>query len=137
MTTEHRVPIDQRVLGSLGRMIMDVKSQTWNNIAEFYRDRVEHGMDMLPMLRLVEEISASRYAHGLYAITSMHTLCLSQHPDFEYGRNMLRVDFTNDRFIFGYSESPYSRKEWQKECGRDEGLSTFEHVMRRLKWFLN
>ena len=89
------------------------------------------------MLRLVENISASRYAHGLYGITSMFTLCLSQHPDFEYGQNMLRVDFADDRFTFSYSESAYSRREWQKECGRDEGFRTFEHVMSRLKWFLN
>jgi hypothetical protein len=116
---------------------MNVKSQTWEKIAAFYRERVEDGMDMLPMLHLVDDITASRYAHGLYAITSMHTLCLSQHPGFEYGQNMLRVDFADDRFIFGYSESPYTRKEWQKECGRDEGFSTFEHVMERLRWFLN
>ncbi len=117
--------------------MMNVKSQTWDKIADFYRDRVEHGMDMLPMLRLVEEIAASRYAHGLHAITSMFTLCLSQHPDFEYGHNMLRIDFADGRFVFRYSESPYARKEWQKECGRGEGYATFEHVMGRLKWFLN
>ncbi len=71
---------------------MNVKSQSWKEIADFYRGMVEHGLDMLPMLRLVEEIAASPYAHGLYPITSMFTLCLSQHPDFEYGQNMLRVD---------------------------------------------
>jgi len=115
---------------------MNVKNQTWDKIAAFYRGRVEDGMDMLPMLSLVEEISTSRYAHRLYAVTSMFTLCLSQHPDFEYGKNMLRIDFANDRFIFRYSESPYARKEWQKECGGDEGFIMFEHVVKRLKWFL-
>jgi hypothetical protein len=50
---------------------------------------------------------------------------------------MLRLDFANGRFTFSYSESPYARKEWRKECGQDEGFSTFEHMMSRLNWFLN
>lgn len=115
-----------------------MQSQEWSKIAEFYRHLNEaSGWDMLPMVHLVEEIATSPYADGIYAATSMHTLCLSQHQEFESDRNMLRVEFGEGRFIFIYRESPYARKEWKKECGRDEGFSTFEHVMRRLKWFLS
>lgn len=113
---------------------MRPQSHTWDEVAGWYRDLVEQGLDMMPMLGLVEEIAASHYVH--YAITSMFTLCLSQHPDFKDGRNILRVDFVDNQFWFNYRESHYSRNEWQKQCGRDQGYSTFEHVMRRLRWFM-
>ncbi len=89
------------------------------------------------MVRLVEEIAASRYVHGVYATTSMATLYIAQTPEFEMHQNTIRIDFEQERFIFTYSESPYINKTWKKECGRDEGFSTFEHMMSRLKWFLN
>ena len=116
---------------------MSIKSRSWGEIAGFYRGLVEqHGWDMQPMLRLVEDIAASRYARGAYAATSHATLCLALHPEFEMYQNTLRIDFEQGRFIFSYSESPYL-KAWKKECDRAEAFSTFEHVMRRLKWFLN
>ncbi len=99
-------------------------------VGKVYRDLIdEHGWDMSPRLSLVEVIAVSRYAHVLHAITSHATLCRSQHPEFEFGRSMLRVDFAEGRFIYRYRESPYFRKEWKKECARDEGFATFEHVM--------
>ena len=112
---------------------MIILTKQWSKIAEFYSSP---DWDMLPMVKLVEEIVASSYAQEIYGATSMHTLLISQHQEFELDRNMLRVDFIKDRFTFTYRESPFSLEDWQKECRRDEGFSTFEHVMRRLKWFL-
>jgi hypothetical protein len=116
---------------------MSIKSRDWNEIAESYRRLVKHGWDIQPLLRLVEEIIASGYVHGIYATTSMATLCIAQTPEFEMNQNMLRVDFERGRFFFSYHESLRINKAWKKECGRDEGFSTFEHVMNRLKWFLD
>lgn len=114
-----------------------VRSQSWDSITAFYRERVECGLDLLPMQLLVERIAASGYARGVYAATSMFALCVAQHPQFEYRREMLRVEFEGGRFIFGYSESPYHLKEWRKECGREGGFGTFEHVVARLRWFMH
>jgi len=114
----------------------NLKSRPWREIAETYREFVEDNWDMQPMLGLVDEIAASRYAEGSYATSSMATLCVAQTAEFELDRNMLRVDFKRGRFTFRYLESPYKGTAWQKECGRDEGFSTFEHVVDRLKWYL-
>lgn len=115
-----------------------VKSRSWSALTKFYRDLVEkYGWDVQPMLQLVEAIAASHYAQGLYGITSHSTLCLSQHAEFEFDRNMLRVEFENGRFYFRYIETPYSLKEWKKECAPDEGFATFEHVLKKLKWFMD
>lgn len=116
---------------------MSIKSRDWNEIAESYHRLVEYGWDIEPLLRFVEQIAASPYSQGVYATTSMASLCIAQTPRFEMDQNMLRVDYEQERFIFSYRESPYISKAWNKECSKDEGFSTFEHTMRRLKWFLN
>lgn len=126
-----------------------MRSRPWSEIVEFYRDLTEqHGWDMQPMVRLTETIATSRYATGVYPATSLATLFMAQHPEFEKDQNTLQVDFEEGRFIFVYSESPSFSDgtprttptlstPWNKECGRDAAFRTFEHVMRRLKWFVN
>ncbi len=89
------------------------------------------------MAELVGQIAGSEYARGIYAATSVSALCISQNSEFEFDRNMLRINFAEDKFIFSYKESPYSGKEWKKECDAKSGFSTFEHVMKRLKWFMS
>lgn len=89
------------------------------------------------MADFVKHISESKYAHGIYATTSMHNLWISQNSEFEIDKNMLRIEFINDTFVFIYKESPYSNKEWRKETDKYNGFITFEHIMKRLKWFLN
>src|SRR5205085_8327586 len=106
-----------------------INSIPWRDIAKTYRSLVENNWDMQPMLGLVEELAASRYADGIFATTSMATLCVAQTRTFELNKNMLRVDFESGRFVFSYHESPYKDKSWKKECGRGEGFSTFEHVV--------
>ncbi len=113
-----------------------VKGRPWPGISDTYRRLIEHNWDMQPMLSLVNSIAASRYADGIFAVTSLSTLCVGQTPEFEMDRHCLRVDFKNDRFVFRYIESSFRGAAWQKECGRNEGFSTFEHVIGRLKWFI-
>jgi hypothetical protein len=115
-----------------------VKSRSWRELARFYRGLIEeHGWNLWPMLRLVEAIAASRYAQGVYAATSLAVLYLSQHSEFEFEQNTVRVEFANGGFAFRYRESPYDSKEWKKECEADEGFATFEHVMKKLRWFID
>jgi len=107
------------------------KSKDWQKIIEFYEK-----LDLQPMAKLVEEIASSKYIHGIFATTSISTLCVTQNQEFEFDQNMVRITFSNNKFIFNYKESPHFKNEWTKECENDEGFSTFEHIMKRLKWFL-
>jgi hypothetical protein len=109
-----------------------VKGRDWREIIEFYKK-----LDLRPMTKLAEEIASSKYAHGIFATTSLSTLCVSQNQEFEFDRNMLRIIFSDNKFVFNYKESPHSKNEWTKECENNEGFSTFEHIMKRLKWFLD
>jgi hypothetical protein len=111
---------------------------TWNRAAEFYQALVLTGHDLSPMVQIIENVAASQYAEGIYGTTSMVTLCISQHQEINWNRGeVLRVDLLNDRFIFTYKETPLSSTEWKKECESNYSFSTFEHVMRRLKWFVD
>lgn len=107
-----------------------VKSRSWNDILKFYEN-----LNMKIMAEFVEHILESKYAFGIYATTSMHSLWISQNSEFEIDKNMLRIEFVNDKFIFIYKESPYLNKEWRKESDKYGGFTTFEHIMKRLKWF--
>jgi hypothetical protein len=92
---------------------------------------------MQDMAEFVEHILNSKYAFGIHATTSMHNLWISQSSEFEIDKNMLRIEFVSDKFIFVYKESPHSKNEWRKECDKYSGFTTFEHIMKRLNWFLN
>lgn len=109
-----------------------VTSKTWIEIFNFYRN-----LNMQNMAEFVESVSQSKYAYGIFATTSMHSLWISQNSEFEIDKNMLRIEFVNDTFVFVYKESPYSNKEWRKESDKNSGFTTFEHILKRLKWFLN
>jgi hypothetical protein len=111
-----------------------MQGREWSNIVEFYRSI--DSSDTLLMAKLVEEIAASSYGQKLYAATSMSTLHISQHQKFEHNNNVLIIDFVKGYFKFTYKESPFVSKDWEKECGRNDGFKTFEHVIGCLKWFL-
>lgn len=112
-------------------------SRSWNEIVLFYRELNDiYGWNMLPMVSLVEEITASHYANGIYPVTSHAALTVSQSPEFNYGKNFIVIEFVRGGFKFTYKEGVFAKKEWVKECDAENGFSTFEHVMKTLKWFL-
>jgi hypothetical protein len=59
------------------------KSSPWTEIAEIYRSLSKQHVAFRSMQNLVEQILASRYATGLFAATSMHTLLIAQTPEFD------------------------------------------------------
>jgi hypothetical protein len=49
----------------------------WKDIGAYYRELVVNGLPYQAMVRLVEQIEASRYAGGVHGETSMHDLCVT------------------------------------------------------------
>lgn len=109
-----------------------VKSHAWESIKKHYKN-----LDgFQPMLNLVEYI-LENYSYGIYGLTSMHTLCLSQTDRINLENNILKVDFIQRSFEFEYLDVRYRKgTSWKKKCDVDEAIETFEHVMKRLKWFI-
>ena len=121
----------KKVLHHLNHRQDLIKSRSWQEIFEFY-----DYLELEPMLNLVNYISAN-YAFGIYATTSMQTLCLAQTSRFDLIQNVLRVNFNENRFVFVYiDEGKTEHTGWRKECRAAEGVSTFEHILSRLKWII-
>ena len=118
--------------------MQEVRSRPWVDIVRFYRELEEkHGLRLDGMLQLVQSIAASRYAAGLHAATSMHSLMVSQSPVFEHLREMLLVEPKDDRLVFTYFEHPYALPRWTTSCAPEDGFSTLEHFVLDLKkWWV-
>jgi hypothetical protein len=84
-----------------------VKTQTWQTITKFYRDRTEKNPFFRPMLELAEQIAASKYASGLYPWNSMQTLCISQTPEADLDKEVLRIslDPQDGALVFDFQET--------------------------------
>ncbi len=114
------------------------ESLSWNEIITFYQKLNDvYDWNMQPMVQLVEAIASSQYSDGIFGITSHDTLCISQSKQINFERNLLTIEFIEGRFIFKYREWTYSKIQWVKESDAQGSFATFEHIMKRLKWFLN
>lgn len=108
-----------------------IKSRSWQEIIAFY-----DYLQLEPMLNLAKYISA-KYSFGIYATTSMQTLCLAQTSRFDLNKNVLRINFNQNRFEFIYIDAGKTEMTgWNKECGTDDVIPTFEHILSRLKWII-
>ncbi|HEU0055170.1 MAG TPA: hypothetical protein VFQ39_18415, partial [Longimicrobium sp.] len=91
----------------------------------------------LGMAELVESIATSRYADGLFATTSMHTLLLAQSPEIDMVADVLRVEPTHDGKVrFEYVERMGARRRWVREVPPEAAFATFEGFLRHLRWFV-
>jgi len=70
----------------------------WKDIAAFYRDLVDRGMQIQGMLHLTEQIESSRYAAGIFGETSMHDLCIMQTPKGGFWEGALSQNFASVRW---------------------------------------
>ena len=113
-----------------------VTARPWGEILRRY-ERIE-GDSFDPMCELVERIRRSRYAAGLHAITSMHTLVLSNTPGFDLNWEVLRIDWDPaiDSFLFEFVEQPLVATRWRKRVPRAEGYAALGRLVRRKGWFV-
>ena len=88
------------------------------------------------MAALAEDIAGSAFAtEGLYGVTSMHDLRISQSRDIFGNPNLsIHWDIKNQQFEFTYEDG--SLKPWSRVCGRSEVFSVFERFLtKRARWF--
>lgn len=115
---------------------LPVFGRPWEYIFDHY-ERIEDDAGR-PMCELVRRIEESRYSTGLHAITSMHTLLLSNTPRFDLDFEVLRIDWdpATDSFLFEFVEEPFVRTRWRKQVPRADGFAALERFLRRKRWFV-
>ena len=121
---------------------MIVQTQSWQKVTKFYRDITEENPFFRPMAELAEQIAASKYASGLYPWTSMHTLCISQTPEADSDKEVLRIslDPRGGVLVYDFQETGSTLpkyEHWIRRCSPDEGFSRFERFIRLKKWFVD
>ena len=120
-------------------MMLQVRSSPWPEILEFYRKHVEdeHVAFAAPMLNLVRRIVAAPYVSALHAQTSHFHLWIAQTAVFERARETLVIELRKTDLRFTFVEEPYVQTRWTRTCAFDEGFSTLEHFVLRLKkWWV-
>ena len=121
---------------------MIVQTQSWQKVTKFYRDITEKNTFFRPMTELAEQIAASKYASGLYPWTSMHTLCISQTPEADSDKEVLRIslDPRDGALVYDFQETGSTLpkyEHWIRRCSPDEGFSRFERFIQLKKWFVD
>lgn len=118
------------------------KTEPWHEITEFYRSLAKENPVFQPMIRLAEQIEESRYAHGLYAWTSMYTLCIAQTPEPDLDREVLRISLDTHRsaLVLDFQETASTLpkyQHWVRRCPPNEGFSRLERFLQLKKWFVD
>jgi hypothetical protein len=121
---------------------MIVQTHSWQEVMKFYRDITEKNSFFRPMAELTEQIAASKYASGLYPWTSMHTLCISQTPEADSDKEVLRIslDPRDGALVYDFQETGSALpkyKHWIRRCSPDAGFSRFERFVQLKKWFVD
>jgi hypothetical protein len=125
----------------------NVMTRPWSDIRAFYEKlpRREPGFDS--MRNLVEEIIKSRYVSGIYAWTSMHTLCIVQtEVRYPYSGPRLMISPTDDGTPFGrplldgkiafrYIDTNIKDKQWHRTVEGKDGFARLEKFFYQLHWF--
>ena len=109
----------------------------WKDIRTFYQGLVAGGLPLQGMVRLVEQIEASRYVSGVNGETSMHDLCITQiatsaYPDGPHLRISPRFDSTVE---FRYIDTYVKEKQWHRVVNEDDALSRLVLFFDQLHWF--
>jgi len=88
------------------------------------------------MLALIDHISASHLASGLFAWTSMFDLCIAQAPvTYPYNGPYLRVSpIQNGRLEFRYIDTGVREKQWFRVVEPVNAVRRFDRIVRQLCW---
>ncbi|GEM_PF-2467791 len=121
-----------------------VRTSSWEDIADYYRQQIRLGARLDPMLRLVEAIAsspASAELHGttstdelllseLFGATSTHDLLLSDCPNFRAGDSTLRVAYHPGEHAFVFHHHCFSGHDDHKSCAEPEAAAVFSAFLR-------
>ena len=89
------------------------------------------------MLSLIDYISTSSLASGLYAWTSMFDLCITQSPAaYPYNGPFLRVSPQPDgQLEFRYVDTAVAERQWSRLVRPQDAVDRFNRFLEQLSWF--
>ena len=108
----------------------------WKDIAAFYVDMVDRGMQIQGMLHLTHQIEASHFAAGVFGETSMHDLCVMQTDGAFWEGPYLRISPRFDGTIeFRHVDTHIREKQWHRVVKEQDAFSRLVRFFDQLHWF--
>ena len=109
-----------------------IQTRPWQAIADFYRERINDGVPLEPLLNLVEAINTSEAASEISGATSMShfDLLVSDSPDFHSGDSTLHISYSPTDRVFEFRHHCFSGHDDQRTCAETEGLQTLSLFLR-------
>ena len=88
------------------------------------------------MLALIDHISESPLASGLFPWTSMFDLCIAQVPaTYPYDGPYLQISPTQGgRLEFRYVDTGVREKQWSREVAAADAVRRFDLFISQLRW---
>jgi len=113
-------------------------TRTWPEIIETYKKRVDMGIELIAMLKLVESIHSSQYSKGLFGWTSMHDLCITQTPVvYPYDGPFLQISpLFNGEASFKFIDTYAKSKQWIRKENENRLFERLESFLDQLHWFV-
>lgn len=103
-----------------------IRTRSWDQIIEHY----QKATSFVPMLRLVQALSASPLSPQLFAATSMFDLLLSDSADFRLHDNTLRISYHPETHQFTFLHQSFSGRDDQRECSEPDARQTLRLFVR-------
>lgn len=113
--------LKSRLSGLRGSVI---QTSYWDSIADFYRDLIDRGLHVGPMLELVEEIGNSSVARQIFGATSISALMLSDSANFCFGDSTLVIAYRTADRVFEFEHHGSSGCDEAMSCAESEALQT-------------
>lgn len=115
---------------------MNTRNQSWSEIRERYLGLPSDNDFRDEMLNLVEHISSSTVADGIYVWTSMFDLCITQtrHAPSE-GEPHLRISpKRNQQIEFRYIDTYKTEKQWSRVVESKKSKDRFDKFIEQMHW---
>jgi hypothetical protein len=109
----------------------------WPDIVAFYRkcEGVTRAIDTVGAL--ARQIGEGPLAGGLFAWTSMHDLCIAQHPtSWPPDCSVLRVSpISENQLEFRYLDTSVEARQWHRTVDADDAMRRLLEFLDQLRWF--
>ena len=116
---------------------MKATSKSWQSVTEFYSQlKASSNWNPKALENLSAEIQNSKYAIGLYPVTSMYVLYIGQTLEFDIYRGALKIELENGKIHFELMSSCNSSKNWKRAVDADIAFDALVRFLESEKWFV-